>query len=116
MYLEYAKNEVQNSHSWIDTYNYLHERYGETWLFREVLVKHFGPKVGRKVVGFRLIFWVIVPVVLNGLVLLYLLISSVCSCCCRNDKEVEEKEVKRAKVEMADHQIKNKTTSPKERQ
>ena len=101
MYLEYAKNEIQNSHGWIDTYNYVREQYGESWLFQEVFKKYFGPTIGRKVVGFRLIFWVIVPVVLNGLVILYLLIS--CLCCQNSDKNFEEKKVTtKAKVEMAD--------------
>ena len=33
MYLEYAKNEVQNSHTWVDTYNYVHANYKESWFF-----------------------------------------------------------------------------------
>ena len=45
----------------------------------EVVRPYFGPKLGSKLVGHRLIFWVIVPTVLNGLFLVYLVLDCLCT-------------------------------------
>lgn len=47
----------------------MNTNYKENWLMTEVMRPYFGPKLGSKLVGHRLIFWVIVPTVLNGLFL-----------------------------------------------
>ena len=78
MYLEYAKNDIYNTDAWINTYNYMNTNYKDNWLMTEVLVKYFGPKHGRKVVGERLIFWIIVPTIVNGSIAIYLLLGWLC--------------------------------------
>ena len=83
MYLEYAKNEVANAHIYVDSYNYLMEQTNNTWIHDSVMAPYFGPKVGKKTIGHRLIFWIIVPVVLNALALLYCIFR--CLCCSSND-------------------------------
>ena len=58
-------------------------------------MKYFGPKHGRKVVGERLIFWVIVPTVANVLVFIYYIVSSLCC----SDQTKDDDEVKSKKVD-----------------
>lgn len=82
LYLEYAKAELSNSDYYVEGYNYLHDNYNTTWFHDEVLAPYFGPQQGRKAIGERLIFWIIVPVVLNSLFFLWLLSTCLCRCCC----------------------------------
>jgi hypothetical protein len=81
MYLEYAKNEVANSQTYVDTYNFMLDHFNNTWVHDEVMSPYFWPKIGNKLVGYRLIFWVIVPFVLNSLFFLCLLAPWICCCC-----------------------------------
>ena len=78
MYMEYAKNEIANSNQYIDTYNFILDYTNGTWVHSNIMHPYFGPKVGKKLVGERLIFWIIVPVVLNTIFAVYML----CSCLC----------------------------------
>jgi len=84
MYLEYAKNELANSHTYVDTYNYLLSKTNNTWVHEKVLAPYFGPKVGRKKVGNRILFWIIVP----SIAILWETMSYLWRrCCSRADKE-----------------------------
>ena len=78
--MEYAKNDVANSRTYVETYNKMLEYTNGTWIHENVLAPNFGPKVGRKVVGERLIFWILIPVVLNGIVVLLLTLNCLCKC------------------------------------
>lgn len=64
-------------------YNYLHDNYNNTWFHDEVMAPYFGPTQGRKVIGERIIFWIILPVVLNSLFFMWLLTTCLCKCCCK---------------------------------
>lgn len=81
LYYEYAKREVSNHDYYIDGYNYLQGHLNNTWFHDEVMAPYFGPKVGRKTIGERLLLWIIVPVVLNALFFLWILTRCLCNCC-----------------------------------
>ena len=83
MYLEYAKNEVSNHELYVDAYNYLVDNMNNTWPYENIVRPYFGPTLGRKIIGHRLIFWIIVPAALNGIVLLYCILSA---CCCSSSQ------------------------------
>ena len=72
LYLEYAKNEISGAQAYKDAYNYMQDNHNDTWVHMNLIQPYFGPKIGRKVIGERVLFWIIVPAVLNGLVVFYL--------------------------------------------
>ena len=62
LYIEYAKNDLINSRTYVDTYNYLLTTFNETWVHENILKPYLGPSQGRKAVGSRLIFSIMLPV------------------------------------------------------
>jgi hypothetical protein len=84
MYLEYTKNTLASSNYYVDTYNFLQEKTNSTWVHDNVLAKYFGPKVGKKQVGARILFWIIVP----SIAILYELLSCLL---CKGKKEEPKK-------------------------
>ena len=109
MYLQYAKFELANSKQYIDTYNYLMEKTNNTFIHEKILRPYFGPKVGKKQVGGRIIFWVIVPTI----ALTWELLSAIWGCIFRKKKE-DKNEKKPAAKSTADEKKKEapSSTSP----
>jgi len=62
------------------------------------MAPYFGPEVGRKTIGERLIFWIIVPFVLNGAFFLWLL----CGCLCAAKERPKSKWTPSPKVTVAE--------------
>jgi len=102
MYLEYTKNTLANSPYYIDTYNYLMERTNNTFVHDKILAPYFGPKVGKKQVGARILFWVIVP----SIAILYELLS--CLLCKKKEEEKPKKKKSATKKKTADGDGKTK--------
>ena len=80
----------------------MQDNYNTTWVHLNLIQPYFGPKVGPKVIGERVIFWFLVPAVLNILVVLYLTASCLCKCICGSNntqKSVGGAEKRVTKVE-----------------
>ena len=95
MYLEYTKNTLANSPYYIDTYNYLLDQTNNTWVHDKVLAPYFGPKVGKKQVGARILFWIIVP----SIAILWELLS--CLLCKKKEEEKKPKKKPATKKKTA---------------
>mmetsp|Transcript_35537 Transcript_35537/g.43557 ORF Transcript_35537/g.43557 Transcript_35537/m.43557 type:complete len:226 (-) Transcript_35537:136-813(-) len=112
MYLEYTKNTLANSEIYVDTYNFLQEKTNNTWVHDSILAPYFGPKVGKKQVGNRILFWIIVPTI----ALTYELLSCLCCKAKKDDKKKKKKPVAKktttpASSSSADSIPKKETTS-----
>ena len=97
LYLQYAKNEVANSYSYIYSYNYMLEHFNNTWVHDDFMAPYFGPKNGRKQIGFRLIFWILVPFSTCSIVILILTLKCLCQCICGGKKVDQTKKNVKAK-------------------
>ena len=95
LYLEYAKNEISGAQAYKDAYNYMQDNHNDTWVHMNLIQPYFGPKIGRKVIGERVLFWIIVPAVLNGLVVFYLTAQCICSCICGGGRSKDNSEIKK---------------------
>ena len=101
LYLEYAKNTVSKNDYYYDAYNYMQDNFNDTWVHLNLVQPNFGPQVGRKIIGQRLIFWIIVPTVLNGLVVFYLTARCICSCLCGDSNSHSIKNTKKTSTQVA---------------
>ena len=68
----------------------MHDHLNNTYVHDEFLEPYFGPYVAKKTVGNRLIFWILVPGITNGLILVWLTLGCLYACVCGSKKTEPE--------------------------
>jgi len=100
MYLEYAKNDIVRSKPFVHSYNFLLETFNNTFVHEKWLKPNFGPSNGKKKIGEKVIFSVLVPL-FWALTALFVLAIYGCYVCRIWANQGKNKQVSSAEKEKA---------------